>query len=141
MYVIYIVIIYNYTYTYENVYYYCPQVMCIVQLQSISCHYASGEINFIDVKGSIQDSVEQELIEMSSKILLSKGVDPKFVTMKVNTVQRVLLINKPFLCYIMHTSDLKCDCPLMIDLTIQYILRDIQQTQADFDALHLTQDV
>ncbi|XP_056000590.1 phytanoyl-CoA dioxygenase, peroxisomal-like [Ostrea edulis] len=50
--------------------------------KSISCHYASGEINFIDVKGSIQDSVEQELIEMSSKILLSKGVDPKFVTMK-----------------------------------------------------------
>ena len=54
-----------------------------VHLQSISCHYASADIDFIDVKGSIQDQVEKELLQMVEKLLVSKGVDPKAVTLKV----------------------------------------------------------
>lgn len=50
--------------------------------KSISCHYASADINFIDVKGSIQDNVEKELFEMAHKKLVAKGVDPKQLTMK-----------------------------------------------------------
>ncbi|XP_022298421.2 phytanoyl-CoA dioxygenase, peroxisomal-like [Crassostrea virginica] len=50
--------------------------------KSISCHYASADIDFIDVKGSIQDQVEKELLQMVEKLLVSKGVDPKAVTLK-----------------------------------------------------------
>lgn len=51
--------------------------------QSISCHYASADINFIDVKGSIQDGVEKEVFEMVHKKLVARGVDPTKLTMKV----------------------------------------------------------
>ena len=57
--------------------------MFFVPLKSISCHYASADIDFIDVKGSIQDQVEKELLQMVEKLLVSKGVDPKAVTLKV----------------------------------------------------------
>nr|XP_022300529.1 phytanoyl-CoA dioxygenase, peroxisomal-like [Crassostrea virginica] len=50
--------------------------------KSISCHYAYADIDFIDVKGSIQDQVEKELLQMVEKLLVSKGVDPKAVTLK-----------------------------------------------------------
>lgn len=50
--------------------------------KSISCHYASADINFIDVKGSIQDGVEKEVFEMVHKKLVARGVDPTKLTMK-----------------------------------------------------------
>ncbi|XP_062578730.1 phytanoyl-CoA dioxygenase, peroxisomal-like [Saccostrea cucullata] len=50
--------------------------------KSISCHYASADVDFIDVKGSIQDKVEKELIETFAKVLESGGVDPNQVTLK-----------------------------------------------------------
>lgn len=50
--------------------------------KSISCHYASADINYIDVKGSIQDGVEKEVFEMVHKKLVARGVDPTKLTMK-----------------------------------------------------------
>ncbi|XP_061167989.1 phytanoyl-CoA dioxygenase, peroxisomal-like [Saccostrea echinata] len=50
--------------------------------KSISCHYASGEIEFIDVKGSIQGDLEKEVIETYSKKLIARGIDPSQVSMK-----------------------------------------------------------
>lgn len=50
--------------------------------KSVSCHYASADINFIDVKGSIQDGVEKEVFEMVHKKLVARGVDPTKLTMK-----------------------------------------------------------
>ncbi|XP_048740553.2 phytanoyl-CoA dioxygenase, peroxisomal-like [Ostrea edulis] len=50
--------------------------------KSISCHYSSGDINFIDIKGTIQDSLEKETIEIAAKKLIAKGIDPKQVSLK-----------------------------------------------------------
>ena len=55
----------------------------IVYLQSISCHYASAEIEFIDVKGSIQEQMEKETFDMARKKIIAKGVNPESLTLKV----------------------------------------------------------
>lgn len=70
------------------------QLLFELYFQSISCHYASADINFIDVKGSIQDNVEKEVFEMAHKKLVAKGVDPKQLTMKVinNNLEMFLIV-------------------------------------------------
>ena len=54
-----------------------------VILQSISCHYASAEIEFIDVKGSIQEHMEKETRDMARKKILARGLNPESLTLKV----------------------------------------------------------
>ncbi|XP_069621309.1 phytanoyl-CoA dioxygenase, peroxisomal-like [Ranitomeya imitator] len=40
--------------------------------KSISCHYASSDCYYIDVKGTIQENIEKEVVEMSKK---RNGID------------------------------------------------------------------
>lgn len=59
----------------------------MVYLQSISCHYASAEIEFIDVKGSIQEHMEKETRDMARKKIIARGLDPESLKLKVRRTQ------------------------------------------------------
>ena len=59
----------------------------MVYLQSISCHYASAEIEFIDVKGSLQEQMEKETRDMARKKIIARGLDPESLTLKVRRTQ------------------------------------------------------
>nr|XP_022300530.1 phytanoyl-CoA dioxygenase, peroxisomal-like [Crassostrea virginica] len=50
--------------------------------KSISCHYASAEIEFIDVKGSIQEHMEKETRDMARKKIIARGLDPESLKLK-----------------------------------------------------------
>ncbi|XP_078340270.1 phytanoyl-CoA dioxygenase, peroxisomal-like [Crassostrea virginica] len=50
--------------------------------KSISCHYASAEIEFIDVKGSIQEQMEKETRDMARKKILARGLNPESLKLK-----------------------------------------------------------
>ena len=58
-----------------------------VILQSISCHYASAEIEFIDVKGSLQEQMEKETRDMARKKIIARGLNPESLTLKVSRTQ------------------------------------------------------
>lgn len=47
-------------------------------MQAISCHYASGDCYYIDVKGTTQENIEREMTEI---VKVKYGVNS--VTMKV----------------------------------------------------------
>ena len=68
-------------------YFYWNDVKIMVYLQSISCHYASAEIEFIDVKGSIQEHMEKETRDMARKKILARGLNPESLKLKVRRTQ------------------------------------------------------
>lgn len=40
--------------------------MCVC-FQAISCHYASGDCYYIDVKGTTQENIEKEVMEIATR--------------------------------------------------------------------------
>ncbi|KAK3101950.1 hypothetical protein FSP39_007576 [Pinctada imbricata] len=61
--------------------------------KSISCHYAANEVDFIDVKGSSQEIIADEVIDLASK---RTGLSKDDITFKAATL-------KPYLNAIRHT--------------------------------------
>lgn len=51
--------------------------MCVC-FQAISCHYASADCYYIDVKGTTQENIEQEVMEIAArKYAIGNGVTLK----------------------------------------------------------------
>ena len=46
-----------------------------VSLQAISCHYASSHCQYIDVRGTTQESLEDEVLEVARRKLKRLGAD------------------------------------------------------------------
>jgi len=43
--------------------------------KAISCHYAAADCNYIDVKGTVQDAIAKEIVEIASKRYSIKDID------------------------------------------------------------------
>lgn len=44
-------------------------IRVLIVLQAISCHYASAHVYFIDVKGTLQENIADEVLEIAKKKL------------------------------------------------------------------------
>lgn len=67
--------------------------------QSISCHFASSECYYIDVKNTTQEHLEEELVEMVRKKYNMTSVELRvrlgyvpFVTIQVGSPSQVSLV-------------------------------------------------
>ena len=60
--------------------------------QSISCHFASSECEYIDVKGSSQQFIEDEIKELIKEKLQLGEEDLKDYALRVRQCDLVLLI-------------------------------------------------
>lgn len=40
---------------------------CVARVQAISCHYASADCYYIDVKGTTQENIEKEVGELAAR--------------------------------------------------------------------------
>lgn len=70
----------------ENLYMYT----FFLQLQAISCHYASSHCDYIDVTGTSQETLSKEVMEIGKK-RIGDGVDFSFeVRTAVDEVQKIL---------------------------------------------------
>lgn len=81
-------------------------------MQAISCHYASCDCHYIDVKGTSQEIIEREILDVART---KYGIDPS-VTLKVRVFlernPRCCLgwLKSPVLAQKCHKCTIKCFC-------------------------------
>lgn len=51
----------------ENLSFRCTGVTCVHLFQAISCHYASSDCYYIDVNGTTQENISNEVKELAVK--------------------------------------------------------------------------